>query len=85
MEVEILDSTPSHYVIRTEGRNFPALVIQGDTFHSWISDLKGVFDMAVAQGNEGLAEELSYIIKNPEERLGHYEDVLKQHGFGKPY
>ncbi len=85
MEIEILDSTPSHYVVRTEGRNFPALVIQGDTFHSWISDLKSVFDMAAAQGNEELAEEVSYIIKNLEERLGHYESVLQNHGLGKPY
>lgn len=85
MEVEILDRTPGNVVVRTEGRRFPALTVQGDTFHNWVTVLKGVFAMAQEAGQTEFAEELEAILEGLEERLAHYESVLESHGIEKPY
>lgn len=85
MEVEVLDSSPSNLIIRTSGRRFPALVVQGDTFYSWVSDLKEVLSMANACGKSELAEELGSVVETLEERLAHYEAVLERHGIEPPY
>lgn len=85
MEVEILDRTPGNVVVRTEGRRFPALAVQGDTFHNWVTELKGVCAMAQEAGQTEFAEELEAILEGLEERLAHYESVLESHGIEKPY
>ena len=85
MEVEVIDSSPSNIVVTTSGRRFPALVIQGDTFHGWVTDLKAAVAMAQSNGQAALAEELEAIVETLEQRLAHYEAALAKHGIEKPY
>lgn len=71
--------------MRTPGRRFPALVIQGDTLstiHDGILDVKKSLE-------EGRHEEMREDVKHLEERvrglLVYYQEVLDQCGCELPY
>jgi hypothetical protein len=86
-EVEVFSSNVNAWVIRTPGRAFPALVIQGDSFsrllaeaEEVLSGLRGIssIDLAFVES----ARQLRDMLK---ERLDDYETVLRQHGMPLPY
>jgi hypothetical protein len=84
-EVEVFSQQTNAWVIRTPGRQYPAMVVQGDSFSSYFTLAQSILDRARTGGDEeltGLAEELRDLVWG---RLQHYEAVLHQHGLDLPY
>lgn len=85
--VEVLSDASSHWIIRTPGRRYPALVVQGDTFHGLAVDLECLAaELEQTLGRESpLAQEARAIAESVRERVDDYEDVLRAAGQEPPY
>lgn len=83
-EVEIYSDATNMAVMRHPSRNFPGVLIQGDSLHRLLSELavvlaeKGTLSEEAAAELEGIHEELS-------EKLSHYTKVLQAHGLELPF
>ena len=87
VNVEAYSEDTNAWVIRTPGRKFPALVIQGDSFSILFSRAHGVLERARACQCEDPqlvddAEELCELLWG---QLRHYEETLRANGFDLPY
>ncbi|MCG8096870.1 MAG: hypothetical protein JAZ17_25145 [Candidatus Thiodiazotropha endolucinida] len=85
VEVEIYSDASNISVIRHPGRNYPGSLIQGDTLLSLIQMAKEIKDEIESNNLNDAKEELDELILQLEERLDHYEYVLKEHGIDLPY
>jgi ABC-type transporter Mla subunit MlaD len=85
--VEVLCDDPNYWVVRTPGRNHPALVVQGDTFHGILADVESLASaLKVTLGeNSELAHEAAAIVELLRERLDRYSHALLQHSLSLPY
>jgi hypothetical protein len=86
-EVEAYSQATNAWVIRTPGRKYPALVIQGDSFSILFGRARSVLERARTCECEdpelvAEAEELCELLWN---NLHHYEDTLRANGFDLPY
>jgi hypothetical protein len=87
IEFEVYSEAGNHWVVRTPGRRFPALVVQGDTLHGIYSDLLNLSmrldaSPSIDQETKDMA---SAIASSLRERLFSYERVITGAGFGLPY
>jgi len=87
VQVEAYSQETNAWVIRTPGRQYPALVIQGDSFSILFSTAQSILERGRAckcKDNELLeeAEELRDLLWN---QLRHYEETLQATGFQLPY
>ena len=84
-EVEVYSRQINAWIVRTPGRQFPALVVQGDSFHQLFVYAQSVYERTRNSADRELrddAERLRDILWN---RLRHYEDTLHAAGFTLPY
>ena len=51
VEVEVYSEATNHWIVRTPGREFPAMVIQGDTCHALYVDLRDLVDHIAAMSH----------------------------------
>ena len=80
-EACILDGSSNRAVVQLSTRNYPGMVIQGDTLNNLRSLLQEALDNAGDNPPETLGEALEHI----EGMLRHYEAVLKREGRDLPY
>jgi len=87
VEVETYSQDVNNSVVRTPGRKFPALVIQGDSFSTLFIMARSVFDRAKACQSEDseLLDEAEELCDQLWSRLHHYEETLHANGFALPY
>ena len=84
-EVEIFSDTTNQAVMKHPGRNYPGLLMQGDTLYSICRDLDDVC-REIKNGNTNEAfEELNELRNSMWERLNHYKVVLGEHGIELPF
>ncbi|HVA51327.1 MAG TPA: hypothetical protein VNH11_33605 [Pirellulales bacterium] len=83
--VEILSGAINHVVLRTPGRNFPGMVIQGDSLARLYRCAADICRLAKGCGDEELAGEADALCTELGERLAFYEKVLESHGIEIPY
>lgn len=84
-EVEVYSDASNMAVICHPGRNFPGSLIQGDSLHCLITDLKEA-KSELRDGKISDAEEaLVAVIDRLEERMTHYIEVLNAHGKELPF
>jgi predicted RNase H-like HicB family nuclease len=81
--VEIYSDATNQAVLKHPGRRFPGVLIQGDTLHSLLMQLKAVrmataFDPDTAIVFDEAIEQLTDYVE-------HYEEVLAEHGVELPY
>jgi len=84
-EVEVYSRDVNAWIVRTPGRKFPALVVQGDSFHQLFALAHEICQRSEGVQDEELqrtAEELRDILWG---RLLDYEEALGRHGFSLPY
>lgn len=84
-QVEVYSRAVNAWVVRTPGRQFPALVVQGDSFHQLFALAHDICEHAQRVTEPELretAEELRDILWT---RLLHYEEALHAAGFTLPY
>ena len=86
-QVEVYTRDTNAWVVRTPGRQYPALVVQGDTFSSFVSLARSVAERAHACGcaDAELAEEADELRDLLAGRLTHYATVLGEYGFDVPF
>jgi hypothetical protein len=87
VEVEAYSQAVNAWIIRTPGRQFPAHVVQGDSFSQLFGRAQSILERARACQCEDKelvaeAEELRDMLWG---RIQHYETVLREAGFTLPY
>ena len=87
VEVEAYSQEVNGWIVRTPGRQFPAVVVQGDSLSSSFSLAQSILERtrACACADDELAEDAEELRDRLWGRLQQYEEVLKEHGFALPY
>ncbi len=85
VELEVFSDEGNHWIVRSAGRQFPALVIQGDSFNSLRVAVRRISQRAAVIGDEALIDEAAGLLQRFDERLAHYEAVLREHDLDLPY
>jgi hypothetical protein len=83
--VEILSDAVNYLVLKSPGRNFPGMVIQGDTLARLYRDAAEVCRLAKKSGDEELQGEAAALCEELGDHLAYYERVLLAHGIAIPY
>jgi hypothetical protein len=82
---EVLSNAINHIVIKTPGRSFPGMVIQGDSLARLFRSATEVCRLASDRGDEELIAEANALCQELGDRLSFYESVLRSHGMEIPY
>ena len=87
VEVEAFSQDVNSWVVRTPGRQYPAVVVQGDSLSVLFSLAQSVLERAqtCACNDEKLVGEAEELRDQLWGRLQQYEAVLREHGFELPY
>jgi hypothetical protein len=84
-EVEVYSDALNRAVVRMPSREFPGIVVQGDTMAGLLETAEEVRSLAATTGNEDLIEAAQVMVEEITGFLSHYEAVLKRHGIRLPY
>jgi hypothetical protein len=84
-EVEVFSGAVNSVVLRTPGRRFPGLLIQGDTFASLYSIARKIRDLVPASSDGELRDLVEELEEELASRLQDYENVLRSHAIDLPY
>ncbi|MGH7137627.1 MAG: DUF6959 family protein [Pirellulales bacterium] len=82
---EILSNAINQVVVKTPGRHFPGMVIQGDSLAKLYRCASEVCRLANDSGDEELIGEANALCQELGDRLSFYEDVLRSRGIDIPY
>src|SRR3954471_519641 len=87
VEVEAYSQGVNGWIVRTPGRQFPAVVIQGDSLSILFSLAQSVLERArqCSCADDELTEEAEELRDHLWGRLHHYEEVLREHELALPY
>lgn len=83
--VEILSDAVNYVVLKSPGRNFPGMVIQGDSLAKLYRCAAELCRLAEQSGDEDLRDEAAALSQELGDRLTHYEEVLSAYGLEIPY
>jgi hypothetical protein len=81
----ILSARTNLAMVHLPGRRFPGSVIQGDTLHSLVKSVQLIRSLLRQGDAQEAVGELELLEEELNERLGHYEQVLREHGLELPY
>jgi len=85
IQVEQYSDAINAVILRTPGRSFPGMVIQGDSLRNLLRAAeRGIESFDGGNMNEA-RDYLLEIAEDLKDRLIHYEEVLNAHGFSVPY
>jgi len=85
VEVEVFSDDTNQWIVRSPGRQLPALVVQGDSFSILRGLARDVAKLAAVHENAELSDAADELLGKLESRLAHYEAVLHAHGIRLPY
>jgi hypothetical protein len=85
INVRLLADVVNAVVLITPGRNFPGMVIQGDSLRGLHRLAVRVQELAHALQNSELEDEADELRERLEERIVLYESVLDRHDIPLPY
>jgi hypothetical protein len=84
-KVQVFDDSPNYVVLKTEGRRFPGLVVQGDSLSNLVN-LSGEAQNAIRNRDFEEAEEVIEELHDQLlEKIQHYERVLLSNHVELPY
>ena len=66
-------------------RQFPGMVIQGDSLAILVARADAIRSLALKIGDESLIAEAKELFENLKERQAFYEKILGENGIGLPY
>lgn len=84
-QVEIYSDASNLAVMRHPGREFPGSLIQGDSLHSLLQNVKEAKEELESGNVQEASEVIEDVIENLTYRLEHYKEVLKEHGISLPF
>jgi hypothetical protein len=82
---EILSDATNAIIARYIERNFPGILIQGDTLKIMFDDIEEIREAAAAGDLEVVKDLTDSLQSKLQEILVHYEKVLKENGVELPY
>src|SRR5262245_41634599 len=85
LSAQILSDVPNSGVVQLPGRQFPGVVVQGDSLSSMFDDLSLALRQAKAQRYEEAYYSILSVASRMQELLGAYEATLKQAATRLPY
>ncbi|HEX7449743.1 MAG TPA: hypothetical protein VF306_19445 [Pirellulales bacterium] len=85
VSVEMLSDAINYIVLRTPGRQFPGMVLQGDSLARLYRCAAEVCRRAKDSDDQELIGEAGDLCEELRERLVFYEKVLESHGIELPY
>lgn len=85
IEVECYSDESNYVIVRTPGRNFPGMVVQGDALRSLLRTIQRAESLLTSGNSQEALAELEDIKTVLNERCSYYERVLEREGFGLPY
>jgi hypothetical protein len=80
--VEIYSDATNAAVMRHPARQFPGVLIQGDTLFTLVRQIESIRSLTNPQD---AAEELADLYEHMNELLEHYKTVLRTHSIGLPF
>ena len=83
--IELLSDAINFVVLKTPGRKFPGMVIQGDSLAKLYRCAAEVCRLAKEPGDQEIIGEAGALCQELRERLAFYEKVLESHGIELPY
>lgn len=89
--MELLSNASNMVIVRTPGRRFPGIVVQGDSLNALRASAKSVVvglinaRSAGAAGLDEVEEEARDLLERLQERVDAYEQCLRKHGIELPY
>lgn len=82
---EVYSSASNAVIVRDPGRNFPGVLIQGDTLRTFLDDVEEL-ENSLTTGNAGAASAVAAALRNRlRQILTHYERVLEANDQSLPY
>ncbi len=84
-EVEIYSDTSNLAVMRHPDREFPGSLIQGDSLHILLQNVKEAKEELISGDSNEAKEILDDVIEDLTYRLSHYKKVLKEHSLDLPF
>lgn len=83
--VEIYSRATNAWIIRTPGRQYPAMVVQRDSFNHLLALAESIATRARECADAELTEEADELRELLSNRLAHYVGVLREYGFHLPF
>ncbi len=84
-EVEIYSDTTNQSVMKHPGRNYPGVLIQGDTLYSYCQSLDEACRDLKSKNIEEAFDEINVIRNALWGKLNHYKAVLGEHNIELPF
>ncbi|MEW5251810.1 DUF6959 family protein [Microbulbifer sp. 2201CG32-9] len=84
-EVEILSDSTNQAVMKHPGRNYPGVLIQGDTLYSYCQSLDDACSELKNKNIEDAFYEINEIRNALWDKLNHYKIVLGEHDIELPF
>ncbi|MEU9113610.1 hypothetical protein AB0D04_17985 [Streptomyces sp. NPDC048483] len=85
VEAELFTAGSNDAVVRLPGRNFPGVLIQGDTLSILRTDVAELVELCAAGNLEGARHVASLLHADLGEKLLRYTDALEAHGIRRPF
>ena len=84
-QVELLSRPVNYAVVQLPGRNFPGVVVQGDTLNSLVRQLARISELLTTNQTDELAAEVEEMREELSGAVAHYESVCVTRGIALPY
>lgn len=83
--LKLLSPSTNYAVVQMPGRNFPGVIIQGDTLHALVQRFNEMQNLVKIGNYEELADEIEYIKEELTEALENYEATCSKYRIELPY
>ena len=83
--VEVFSNDINRVILRTSGRHFPGIVLQGDTLRGLLRLSERLFSRLPNESDDELLDDAEDLRDRLKELLIHYENVLMAHHMELPY
>ncbi len=84
-EIKALYESSNLYIVQLPTRNFPSIVLQGDTFYSIYKSIQGLKENVDPNTAKELFEDIDDLENRFKNILNVYEKVLVENNIRRPY
>lgn len=85
VEVELFTDGSNNAVVQMPGRNFPGVLIQGDSLSVIRADVANIRDACRTEGATEALELAEFLLEDLDAIMLRYTDALERHGLRKPF
>ncbi|MCX5555036.1 hypothetical protein [Streptomyces sp. NBC_00038] len=85
IEVELFTDGGNDAVVRMPGRNFPGVLVQGDSLHIIRSAVVEVTEACERGDLDEARDSASFLLADLDALLARYEAALREHDIRRPY